>query len=385
MSYDFALEKICTHEIKLETVNFVAGTEDSIRFPKNPTNSNVNVRMDSIVIPPSGLWSAPELPFSKAEPYRIVSGVSDMLYVQVGSDSARLIQMVSGNNVKALDIAKDLSQKIPELSITASDGRVFFNSNESGPTAISFSFPDPRWTDKTSSLPTTHRILGGYAQVGIVPGRKVVSRKTIPSWSIVEDNMTLAAGGNGKLIRFSEPIRNANPVFQIGYFTDPMNCRRCQGTQIEFDYSPLNGSYETVYDADLLSQEFGKFLFTKSGTHFKWPWLGSRLTDRIGGKNVMNGVTSSALITLDVNQAFKVYQNIKTQQDQQFPFQQVSDEEFPYSLSSLTVQIPQNDPTVAIVVSSVTSRSRNPTVLKRLIGNPNPFLLSSGGQSFRLV
>lgn len=385
MSFDYALEKICSHEVKLETVRFAAGTDDSIRFPKNPTNSNISVWVDGYKVPPGGLWSKPELPFSRVEPYRIISGVSDMLYVQVGHGAARLIQMISGNDIKASDIAKDLSLKIPELSIYASGGKVFFSSNEFGPTALNFSFPDPRWTDRTSSLPTTSRILCGYKQVGVVPGRKVISRKVIPGWNIIGDDLTLVAGGNGKLIRFSEPIRNANPVFQISYVTDSMSCRRCIGSQVEFDYNLLNGSYETIRDADLLSQEFGKFLFTKSGTHFKWPWLGSKLTERIGGKNIMTGITSSALITLDINQSFKTYQNIKTQQDQQFPFQRVSDAEFPYSLGSLTVQIPENDPTVAVVVSSVLSRSREPVVLKRLIGNPSPFLLSSGGQSFRLV
>lgn len=385
MSYDFATEKICSHEIKLETVSLVSGSDDSIRFPKNPSNSNVTVWVDDVRVPPGGLWSIPELPFSRAEPYRIVSGVSDMIYIQIGFNVARLIQLIPGNDVKAVDIAKDLSLKIPELSITASNGRVIFKSLEFGPTATSFLFLDPRWSDRTSSLPTTHRVLGGYTQVGIIPGRKVVSRKTFPSWHIIDDDLTLVAGGNGKLIKFSEPIRNANPVFQIGYFTDPSNCRRCHGIQIEFDYSPLNGSYETVKDADLLSQEFSKFLFTRAGSHFKWPWLGSRLVDRIGGKNVTGGVSSSSLITLDINQAFKTYQNIKTQQDQQFPFQQVSDAEFPYALGSLTVQVPESDPTVAVVVTGITSRSRESLALKRLIGNPNPFFLSSGGQSFRII
>jgi hypothetical protein len=113
--------------------------------------------------------------------------------------------------------------------------------------------------------------------------------------------------------------------------------------------------------------------------------LGSRLTDRIGGKNITGGVSASSLITLDISQTFKTYQNIKMQQDQQFPFQEVSDAEFPYSLGSLTVQVPDEDPTVAVVVTGITSRSREPVVLKRLIGNPNPFFLSSGGKSFRIV
>jgi len=385
MSYDFATEKICTHEVKLESVSLVSGSFDSIKFPQNPSNSNVSVWIDNVQIPPGGYWSIPELPFSRAEPYRIVCGVSDMIYVRVGFGPARLIQMIPGNNVKASDIAKDLTLKIPELKITSSNGRVIFTSMESGPMATAFSFLDPRWTDRTSSLPTTGRILGCYEQVGIVPGRKVVSKKVFPSWSIIDDNLTLVAGGDGKLIKFSEPIRNSFPIFQIGYVTVPMNCRRCQGSQIEFDYNQINGSYETVDGADLLSQEFGKFLFTGAGTHFKWPWLGSRLLDRIGGKNTSGGVTASALITLDINQAFSTYQNIKTQQDQQFPFQNVSDAEFPYALGGLSVQVPSSDPTVAVVVTSITSRSREPILLKRLIGNPNPFLLPSGGQPFRTV
>jgi hypothetical protein len=144
---------------------------------------------------------------------------------------------------------------------------------------------------------------------------------------------------------------------------------------LEFDYRVLDGTYEIVTDLDLLSQEFDKFIFTKIGSHFKWGWLGSSIVNRIGGKGNIGGVSMNSLITMDINQAFQTYQNIKMQQDQRFRFQQVSDAEFPYSLAGINVEISPNDPTVAIVTSTIVSRSRDPITFKRLVGNPNPYSL----------
>lgn len=382
MSFDFALEKPCTHEVKLESVSIAPDTTDTIRFPRPPSTSLVTLFMDGVQVPQSGLVSVPSLPFSRQEPYRIVSGKSDLLYVKVGASGApRIVQLLTGNAVRAADLARDLALKVPDLSFAAQGGRVVVSS-PSPSSAPVFSFPDPRWTDRTSSLPRTLRILGGLGQVGIVPGRVASGRQICPGWDLVQDPST-PISGIPQLV-FREPIRNAEPVFHVGYFTDASNCRRCHGSRIEFDYNVLNGGYETVDGADLLSQEFDKFLFTRAASHFKWPWLGSRLIDRIGGKSITASSTASAMITVDISSSFKTYQSIKTQQDQQFPFQRVSDAEFPLSIGEIVVKNPPGDPTVAVVVVTVTTRSRDSVLLKRVVGVPNPFTLAAGGKSLSL-
>jgi hypothetical protein len=138
----------------------------------------------------------------------------------------------------------------------------------------------------------------------------------------------------------------------------------------------LNGTYEQIRNADLLAQELDKFIFTRLGSHFKWNWLGSGLIDRVGSKSNAKGVAINAVLTSDISQAFRVYKDIKSQQENRFPFQRVSDAEFPYSLNNIDVRIPPDDPTVAVVSVEVSTRSSQPIELKRLAGNPNPLTLA---------
>jgi hypothetical protein len=146
---------------------------------------------------------------------------------------------------------------------------------------------------------------------------------------------------------------------------------------MEFDYSIVNNSYERVSDADLLAQEFDKFLFTKLGSHWKWPWLGSRVMDRVGGKGSSAQVTASSMLTLDVGRAFSVYQNIKSQQSQNFT-QDVTDAEYPLTIKSVNVSTLPNDPTVALMNIVIICRSAQPIALRRIVGNPNPYMIGAG-------
>lgn len=372
MSYDFSTQQLCTHEVFFETVVLDA-TRNSISFPRPPANQSVALYVDKVKIPPSGLFSYAILPTMKASPYRIQTGVNDLLYIRIGFDAPRFVQLILGTRVRATDLAKDLQQKIPELLIHEKNQKIIFSSKEPiGGTA--FSFPDPRWTDVTSSLPSTFRSLGAFSTLGITPGRAATGKKTFPGWSVEIDPNTV--DGTDRILQFESTVPNYNPLLQLNYVTTPMNCRRCHGTRIEFDYSIKDNTYEIVDDIDLLAQEFDKFLFTKIGSHFKWGWLGSGLVDRVGGKGTTGGVSVNALITMDVSQAFATYQDIKTQQDSRFAgIQQVSDAEFPFALGRVDVQISPIDVTVAVVDITIVSRSQSPVAFKRLIGNPNPLLL----------
>lgn len=378
MSYDFALERTCPHQTLFERVQLDTARYDTIPVPKPIANASVRVDINGVNVPPGGLYSDVVLSTIRQEPFRIVTNQSDLICIKIGSDPIRLIPLVTGSSVRAADLALDLSRKIPELKIIAENGRVIFKSPDQ---RTPLRFPDPRWTDKTSSLPSTARILGGFTRLGIVPGRVVSSQKLYPSWSIIQDETSPL--DNQVLIRFSEPIRNNSAIFRVSYFTDAQNCRRCVGTRVEFDYGVLNGTYESIDGADLLLQEWDKFLFTRIGSHFKWPWLGSKLSDRIGGKGSTARVTAGAMITLDMTQAFSTYQSIKYQQEASG--QRVTDAEYPYQLGDISVQSVPDDPTIAMVQVMIHTRSRNPVVLKRVIGTPDPFFLAGSTQgTFRL-
>jgi len=374
MSYDFGTQQICPHEVFFETLTLDPNAFNTLYFQRPPSNQNISLYVDGVLVPKTGLYSYAELPIIKTEPYRIESNVNDLLYIRIGFDAPRFVQLIPGSRVRAKDLAQDLQNKIPELSIYEQNKRIFFRSKN--PTSgAAFSFPDPRWTDTTSSLISTARVLGAYSILGITPGRVITGRKIFPSWQLVMSPFTL--DGKDRVIILEYPIPNDSPLFQASYVTDSVNCRRCHGSRIEFDYRVLDGQYEIVTDLDLLSQEFDKFVFTKIGSHFKWGWLGSAIVNRIGGKGNAGGVSMNSLIAMDINQAFQTYQNIKTQQDQRFRFQQISDAEFPYALAGINVEISPQDPTVAVVTSTIVSRSREPLTFKRIIGNPNPYSLQN--------
>lgn len=372
MSFDFFTPRICPHEVFFETLDLDPSGRRAAPFLRPPSNSQVRVYLDNVEIPRSGLYSFASLPFSRPEPYRIKRGVNDLLYLSVGFDPPQMVQLIPGS-VSARDMARDLQRKFPDLYVDVQERRTFIRSR----TAVrgtAFQFHDPKWTDTTSSLPTTARILAAYRTLGIIPGRAAVGRLLIPGWSV--ENNPSDPLQRDKLLMFASELRNDIPLIQVNYVTSEVDCRRCHGTRIEFDYQIENNTYVEIRDTDLLAQEFDKFLFTKIGSHWKWNWLGSKLVDRIGGKGSTGQVSVNAIITVDVSQAFSTYQNIKSQQDSKFPQQKVSDAEYPQQLAGINVQTLPQDPTVAIVTTTVVSRSQVDVPLKRLVGNPNPFTLA---------
>lgn len=372
MSYDFALQKLCSHEIRMET-GVYDNASGVVRFRTPPSNQQVGVWVDDVNVPPSGLWSHATIIFTNSGPYRIKRGQNDLLYLQVGSDPPAFVQLLTGN-VKASDLAKDLALKVPSLSFTVDRERVIIKSRTPS-RGISFILVDPRWTDKTQSLVTTARVLAAYSKLGIVPGRVVSGRMLFPPWTIEKD--VLSSWDMDRVVQFHGRISNQSPVIKLNYVTYPTYCRRCAGTRVEFDYNLMGGTYETVENADLLAQEFDKFMFTRLGSHWKWTWLGSKLIDRIGGKGSTGVTTVNAMLSMDVNQAFTVYQNIKMQQSQTSPAQQVSDAEYPLAMRSVNVSTLPDDPTVALVGITIVCRSLVPITLKRVIGNPNPYTIGS--------
>lgn len=370
MSFDFATQQLCTHEVFFERMDLDPVTLDWAPFPRPPASNRIEVYIDSVLVPSSGLYSKAAIPFAKKEPYRIKAGVNDLLYIRIGFNTPRFVQLIPGSKVKAKDLAKHLQQEIPELVITEQNKRVHIETLR--PTnGAGFSFPDPRWTDTTSSLLTTVRTIGAYNTVGIIPGRVVRGKKIFPGWHIEKDVESPFI--NEKRLKFSGRLPSHDPVIEVNYVTTSIYCRRCHGSRIEFDYGVSGDTYEEVRNLDLLAQEFDKFVFTKLGSHFKWQWLGSYLIDRIGAKS---GPTANALITVDVSEAFRTYQSIKQQQDEDFPAQRVSDAEYPFALGNLQVQIAPSDPTVAEVRVTVVTRSQEPIYFQRIVGNPNPYQLS---------
>lgn len=372
MSYDFALQKLCSHEIRMEN-GLYDSSSGTVRFGTPPSNQRVSVWIDGVNVPSSGLWSHAMVTFINPGPYRIKKDQNDLLYIKIENDPPEFVQLITGN-VSASDLAKDLATKLPSLDFSVEKERVVIKSKTPTNKSI-FTFADPRWVDRIQALTTTSRVLSAYSRLGIIPGRVATGRRIFPPWSIEKNNNSTS--DMDRVIQFHGTISNQDPIVQLCYVTYPNYCRRCGGSRIEFDYNIIGSSYETVNDADLLSQEFDKFLFTKIGSHWKWTWLGSNLIDRVGGKGSTKKVSISTTLSMDVNQAFAVYQNIKKQQSQNSPAQEVSDAEYPLYIRSVSVtQVPE-DPTIAIISITIVCRSSEPVTLKHIVGNPNPYTIGA--------
>lgn len=372
MSFDFATAKICTHEVFFESLELDLSNRVA-PFLRAPSSKRVEVYVNGQYVPQNGLYSFASIATTKTEPYRIQAGVNDLIDINIGFGETRRIQLIPGK-LSADDLIRFLKLQIPELSIYEQNKKIVFSSRTRS-RSTEFFFPDPRWVDKTESLTATKRIMKTLAELGIVPGRHVTGQLLYPGWTVETNPMS--PDGQDKNLVFSSSLKNNSPLVQVNYVTQAFNCRRCNGTSLEFDYTVKDGTYETVRNTDLLAQEFDKFLFTDINSHWKWNWLGSPLNSRIGGKGDSGKVTINALISADVSQAFNTYQNIKQQQDSKFPQQQVSDAEYPHSLSSLNVTVDPNDPTIAIVDIVINSRSDELVPLERQVGNPNPVQLVS--------
>ena len=388
MSYDFKIPKLCSHIIVDEVGILNELSYDQVRFAKRPSAFEATVRVDNQVVPPSGLYGKAQILFGKSGPYRITANVNDLILFKSGSGT-QTIKLPAGKSISAKVLAQFLSEIIKDIQITVDNNRLMFST--SGPyKGTAFSFPDPTWTDKTASLITTSRILKAYTTLGILPGSTAVGALQVPGYKIILDPISFVGD---YIIKFNAPLRNRSPVILTTYTTLAQFCSRCQGTRLEYDYTVKGQSYYTVKNTDLLIQEFNKFLFTVKGSHWKWPWIGSNLTNRIGGKADTASQLATSFISLDVNNAFNTYQNIKRQQDQNFASQNVTDAEYPYRLGNVNVSSLDGDPTTFYASYVITSRSREPLQVEEIIPLPGNYQLTSdptglmiaAGNKFQLV
>jgi hypothetical protein len=359
MSYDFATLQICTHRIVDDLVVFTDESRDTVAFPVQPVNDDVQVTIDGIAIPAKGLYARFPVIFAKAEPYRVVRNVSDLVLLQI-NNTVHTIELPPGSAKTALSLAAYLQTFSPDVVFSIENGHIIMKAAP-GTTAR---FQDPRLTDPLLSLPSSTRALATYSNLGITPGRTAKTVKSRPGWSLEQDT-----GLNTTYLKFAEPIKNDTPVMLLSYTTVATFCPRCQGSSYEYDYRVKDSTFETVRNSDLLAQELDKFIFTRLGSHFKWTWMGSNLIDRIGGKSV----GTQSIIDIDVTSAFSVYKNIKSQQSSLLAGQDVTDAEFPGNLVSVSSTVLPDDPTVVYSKIVVSNRSATAVELTRIVGTPDPF------------
>jgi phage baseplate assembly protein W len=194
---------------------------------------------------------------------------------------------------------------------------------------------------------------------------KVFRGKTLVSgWTLIVDPTALYETPY-RYIVFDRPLPFGPSGFaEVSYTTTAVNCRRCNGTGLEFDwrYTPKGGTGEVRDDA-LLLQELLKILLTEQGSNPFHPWYGTTLMERIGSK-ITNGQAIQSAITADVSEAFRRWQNIKRSQENVVG-QFVSDDEFPFRLLGVTVTQDEVNPTIMYVRVQIQKRSGTVVDLNR--------------------
>lgn len=387
MSFDFALLKQCSHYIVDEVATLdPATTMFFVPARTVASQNNLTVTIDGYDVPASGLYSRATVPAPKPGPYRVLPNVNDLLLIRIQNDQHPvMVALTPGKYLTPLDIAADIATKLSDADLvinrsarlTSESNGTHFNIVSTSPVKGKyFQLLDPRiyYNDPSVSLADTARCLNAYSTFGFTPGRVGIGSLIYPGWQLtLNPNYPI----DQYIVRFNSPILNYSPTVRVSYHTLSNSCGRCLGSKMEYDYTVSGTSYESIRNTDLLLQEADKFLFTTIGSHFKWRWLGSTLIQRIGSKSNAAGSVASALVNVDLTNAFNTYQNIKRQQSTNFPYQNVSDSEFPSTLVSADSNSSPEDPTTVFANITIASASQDLIPVTRIVTTPDPFSITT--------
>ncbi len=355
MSYDRKIDFVCPHGV-VEEALFVANDRQIVR-PLRPLVSaaSVRLRLNGIdEIPSPGLFAPAEAIAAKKGPFSVLPATSQLV-IKVNELPDQVVQITPGQRLTAQQVAKELNLRISGVEVGVSDkGRLLLRSQRTGVGA-------------TFMIRTTGSPLADV--LGLTTNRQFRGRQTASGWSIIKDPNTVLRGK--RLIMFDEPLPGFRDFVEVNYTTERSECRRCGGLGVENDWRyNVRGDVIEVRDEALLIQEIQKIMFTVRGTNTFHPWYGTTILNTVGQKLSAAGLIQSFIVG-DIREAFKRWQSIKRQQEQDAG-QYVSDEEFPFQLLQVTLTPSDNDPTILFVNSTIRSRSQRQLQLERGIRLPLP-------------
>lgn len=365
MSYDRQLDQICTHLV-VEEALFFSSDRQTVR-PLRPIGaiSSVKIRANSEVdVPSAGTYIPAVATGSRQGPFNIQGGANDRLVIRVGNGSVQTLTLPSGNQVTSSRIVDALNETVREAIFVATTKRqIRILTSRAGKEATLFI---------SSAGSTAASILG-------LPTNRVWRGQTvIPGWSIVSDPNTFAERPT-RLVVFDEPLKGFQDFVELNYSTVRQECRRCGGLGIENDWRyDGHGKVIKALNENLLLQEMLKAMYTVRGSNPFHPWYGTSIINSVGKKLTSSGILQNMIVS-DIYEAFRRWQSIKKQQEEVVG-QQVSDEEYPFRLQSVTLQQSDQDPTIIFVNATVQNRSNKPIQIERGLRTPLPLDLLGSTQ-----
>ncbi len=356
MSFDRQLDQLCPHEV-VEEALFLNSTRDTIT-PLRPigTGASVRVRLNGeITVPPWGYHTPALAKGSKRGPFSITAGVNDTLVVGMDGKSDLTITIPAGDQIREDLLVKQLNRAAGKDIFSVGRGRrIQLRGEKVGPEALLV-------LRSTSTMAST---------LGLTTNRYWRGQTVCPRWSLVRDQTTLNDRPS-RFIIFDEPLKGYQDFVEISYITVRQECRRCGGLGVENDWRyGSTGNTGEVRDEALLIQESLKAVYTVQGSNVFHTWYGSQIINTIGKKMSSMGLVQNLIVT-DVQEAFRRWQTVKRKQEEEVG-QSVSDAEYPFRLSEITLEQSQKDPTIIYVNVTVQNRSSEPIQITRGIKLPEP-------------
>lgn len=365
MSYDRKLDQVCPHRVIGEAL-FLSSDRKVVR-PLRPVSSISSIEMWVNGVTQVSAVGV-NVPAEVIAPHRgsidIRQGINDKLVLSVDHGPDQTITAPVGKAVKHSELAQSLNRSLSGAAFSVTKrGSIRLATRRTGP-AAELVFRDG------STLATA---------LGLSLNRVWKGRQPYPSWTVVNDPNTLS-DRPARMIIFDRPVNGTSNFVEINYTTIRQDCRRCGGLGVENDwrYNSKGDTIEVRHEA-LLIQEILKMMFTVQGSNTFHDWYGTNLTNAVAKKIIGTGVLQSFILS-DIYEAFRRWQNIKKQQEEDVG-QFVSDEEYPLRLLSVTVEKSDKDPTIIFVSGTVQNRSTKPIQIERGVRLPEPVdLLGSTAQ-----
>ena len=306
VTYDFALGHACPHVI-VEERALLSSDRRSLRLSQ-PVASAEAIRIvasGGTPIPKEGASSFAELRASKAGPYTILAGRTELVLACRGGSlttelpvQSRLPSATALRQIQEVLRSKGLGM-VAELS---DGGFLVLREQTQGPEGF------VRAEGPAASA------LGFVSQV------QARGQVVFPSWDLADDGQEFLLGGSGqskklriRYPRFSSPVRQSSE-FLVTYITYLQWCRRCQGYGQETDIrATQDGGYAVVRNEDLLVQDLIKITATERGSNPFFTAYGTNLLAQIGTKST--GASRAAIVE-DLSKALGLYQRIQRNQRQ---------------------------------------------------------------------
>lgn len=170
-----------------------------------------------------------------------------------------------------------------------------------------------------------------------------------------------------KKIFFKKKLKRKDDIFEISYYTDSVNCRRCHGVNIEDDFKfNQQGKIIIIENQQKLIQHVHKFVFTILGSNPFHELIGTNLFNLIGSK-----ISNFDLLTLRLQEdLITTLQIYIERQISQASTQEVTDAEFLYKIESINIEQNINDPTIISVTIILINRSFGQAIISEDIVLP---------------